>query len=72
MEHAGAIAVGQLLVATNPGRGGFFDRTVILLISHNDSGTIGLCLNLLSDDEASSDCAADAFRLCTRPNRSSS
>ncbi|HQD23332.1 MAG TPA: YqgE/AlgH family protein, partial [Arachnia sp.] len=52
MEHTGAIAVGQLLVATEPGRGGFFDRTVILLISHNESGTIGLCLNLLPDDEA--------------------
>ena len=52
MEHTGAIAVGQLLVATEPGRGGFFDRTVILLISHNESGTIGLCLNLRPDDEA--------------------
>lgn len=48
MESTGAIAVGQLLVATQPGRGGYFDRTVVLLIEHQSEGTVGLCLNVAS------------------------
>ncbi len=41
----GEPAAGQLLIATEPGRGGYFDRSVVLLLDHNDSGTIGVCLN---------------------------
>lgn len=52
MEHQGAISAGQLLVATQPGRGGFFDGSVVLLIDHNSQGTVGLCLNLISDSVA--------------------
>lgn len=44
--HTGAIAAGQLLVATQPGREGYFDRTVVLLLDHNPEGTIGVTLNL--------------------------
>ncbi|MDO5676649.1 MAG: YqgE/AlgH family protein [Propionibacteriaceae bacterium] len=47
--HTGAIAVGQLLVATQPGRGGYFDQSVVLLIEHHQEGTVGVCLNILSD-----------------------
>ncbi len=46
--HTGAIAAGQLLVATEPGRGGYFDRSVVLLLEHNDDGTIGTVLTRLS------------------------
>lgn len=49
MEHAGALKTGQLLVATQPGRGGYFDRAVVLLIEHQRETTIGLCLNVLSE-----------------------
>lgn len=48
MEHTGAIAVGQLLIASQPGRGGYFDRTVVLIIEHRGEGTVGLCLNVVS------------------------
>lgn len=47
--HTGAIAVGQLLVAAQPGRGGYFDRSVVLLIEHHHEGTVGVCLNILSE-----------------------
>ncbi|MCG6566406.1 YqgE/AlgH family protein [Tessaracoccus sp. ZS01] len=47
--HTGAIAVGQLLVATQPGRGGYFDRAVVLIVEHHLEGTVGVCLNLVSD-----------------------
>lgn len=47
--HTGAIAAGQLLVATQPGRGGYFDQSVILLLEHNPQGTIGICLTRLSE-----------------------
>lgn len=47
--HTGAVSVGQLLVATQPGRGGYFDRSVVLLIEHNHEGTVGVCLNVVSD-----------------------
>lgn len=47
--HTGAIAPGQLLVATQPGRGGYFDRSVVLLVEHNGQGTVGVCLNRRSD-----------------------
>lgn len=46
--HTGSIAVGQLLVATEPGRGGYFDRTVVLLVEHHAEGTVGVCLNVYS------------------------
>ncbi|MDO5092949.1 MAG: YqgE/AlgH family protein [Propionibacteriaceae bacterium] len=41
----GEPAAGQLLVATEPGKGGYFDRSVVLILDHGDSGTIGVCLN---------------------------
>lgn len=52
VELAGDLAVGQLLVATQPGRGGYFDRSVVLLIEHQQEATIGLCLNLFSEVSA--------------------
>lgn len=52
MEHTGAISVGQLLIATQPGRGGFFDSSVVLLIEHSPEGTVGLCLNIVATSVA--------------------
>ena len=52
--HTGAVAVGQLLVANQPGRGGYFDRTVVLLLEHNNEGSLGVCLNLFSELPAAS------------------
>lgn len=52
--HTGAIAVGQLLVATQPGRGGYFDRSVVLLIEHHHEGTAGVCLNIEAEIPAES------------------
>lgn len=49
MEQTGEIAAGQLLIATQPGRGGYFDRTVILLLDHRPMGTVGLTLNVPSE-----------------------
>ena len=49
MDHAGALAAGQLLVATQPGRGGYFDRAVVLLIEHSADATVGVCLNVESE-----------------------
>lgn len=43
-----------MLVATQPGRGGYFDRTVVLLIEHQPEGTVGLCLNVESEVAAHS------------------
>lgn len=48
--HTGELAVGQLLVATQPGRGGYFDRSVVLLIEHHAEATVGVCLNIPADD----------------------
>ena len=42
---------GQLLIATDPGKGGYFDRSVILILEHNDSGTLGVVLNRPSGHE---------------------
>ncbi|SDY65318.1 YqgE/AlgH family protein [Tessaracoccus flavus] len=49
MQHTGALAAGQLLVATQPGRGGYFDRSVVLILEHNLEATVGVCLNLPTD-----------------------
>lgn len=49
MQHSGAIAAGQLLVATQPGRGGYFDRSVVLLLEHTEDGTVGVCLHMPGD-----------------------
>ncbi|QNP56909.1 YqgE/AlgH family protein [Tessaracoccus defluvii] len=49
MEQTGEIAAGQLLIATQPGRSGYFDRTVILLLDHRPMGTVGVTLNVASD-----------------------
>lgn len=54
MDHAGTLAVGQLLVATQPGRGGYFDRAVVLLLEHHPQATVGLCLNVMSEIPVSS------------------
>lgn len=44
-----APVAGQFLVATEPGRGGYFDRSVILLLDHNDNGSLGVCLQRVSE-----------------------
>lgn len=49
METLGPPAAGQLLIATEPGKGGFFDRTVVLILEHNESGTLGVVLDKPSD-----------------------
>lgn len=49
--NLGEPAAGQLLIATEPGSGGFFDRSVVLLLEHNDEGSLGVCLHMPSDAE---------------------
>lgn len=44
-------AAGQILISTEPGRGGYFDRSVVLLLDHNDSGSIGVCLHKTAELE---------------------
>ncbi len=46
--NLGEPAAGQLLIATEPGSGGFFDRSVVLILEHNQEGTLGVCLHLPS------------------------
>lgn len=42
-------AAGQILVATEPGRPGYFDRSVVLLLDHSEeNGTVGVCLHKLA------------------------
>lgn len=43
--ETGAIAAGQLLIATEPGRGGYFDQSVVLVVEHNETGSLGVCLH---------------------------
>ncbi len=55
--EVGEPRLGQLLVARDPGDGGFFDRSVVLLLSHDDEGSVGVCLHhplpiRLDDDSA--------------------
>lgn len=40
---------GQVLISTEPGKGGFFDHSVILLLDHNESGSLGVCLHRPSE-----------------------
>lgn len=40
---------GQLLIATSPGRGGYFDQAVVLILEHNETGTLGVVLNRPAD-----------------------
>ncbi|MFV0429592.1 MAG: YqgE/AlgH family protein [Arachnia sp.] len=42
-------AAGQILISTEPGRGGYFDQSVVLLLEHNENGSLGVCLHHLSD-----------------------
>lgn len=49
MERGIGPAPGQLLVATDPGRGGYFDQAVVLIVEHNPGGTLGVCLHQLSE-----------------------
>lgn len=49
MESLGPPRAGQLLIAAEPGSGGFFDRTVVLVLEHNESGTLGVVLNKPTD-----------------------
>lgn len=51
MEMLGPPAAGQLLLSTEPGKGGYFDQSVVLILEHNDSGTLGVVLNQPSDIE---------------------
>lgn len=34
-----------MLIATEPGRGGYFDQSVVLLLDHNEGGSLGVCLH---------------------------
>ncbi len=45
------LSSGQILIAKDPGRGGYFDQSVVLLLEHNSSGTVGVCLDKTSDYE---------------------
>ena len=45
----GEPAAGQLLIATEPGRGGYFDRSVVLLLEHNEEGSLGVCLHKIGE-----------------------
>ncbi|WP_296137739.1 YqgE/AlgH family protein [uncultured Tessaracoccus sp.] len=45
MEMLGPPAAGQLLISTEPGKAGFFDQTCVLVLEHNESGTLGVVLN---------------------------
>ena len=45
----GEPAAGQLLIATEPGRGGYFDRSVVLLLEHNEEGSLGVCLHRMGE-----------------------
>jgi len=38
-------ATGKLLVATNEVRGPYFAKTVVLLLNHDETGTLGLVVN---------------------------
>jgi putative transcriptional regulator len=49
VDTIGPPRAGQLLIAADPGKGGFFDRSVVLLLEHNDSGTLGVVLNRPSE-----------------------
>lgn len=51
MEALGPPDAGQLLIAAEPGSGGYFDRAVVLLVEHNHTGTLGVVLNKPSDVE---------------------
>ena len=42
---------GRLLVATPPLVDGNFDRTVVLILEHNDDGALGVVLNRPSGEE---------------------
>lgn len=44
MQHGVPPTAGQILISTEPGKGGYFDQSVVLLLDHNDSGSIGVCL----------------------------
>ncbi|SDL75472.1 YqgE/AlgH family protein [Tessaracoccus oleiagri] len=49
MDKLGPPRAGQLLIAADPGKGGFFDRSVVLILEHNESGTLGVVLNRVSE-----------------------
>lgn len=49
MHEGHSPVAGQILVATEPGRGGYFDRSVILLLDHNENGSLGVSLHKVSD-----------------------
>lgn len=51
MLSGGPPAAGQLLISTEPGKGGYFDRSVILLLDHGESGSLGVCLHQPADVE---------------------
>ena len=44
-----AVSPGQVLVGTEPGSGGYFDRSVVLLLDHGDAGSLGVCLHRPAD-----------------------
>lgn len=40
---------GEFLIATEPGNGGYFDRSVVLLLDHGTEGALGVRLNRPSE-----------------------
>ena len=44
-----ALATGRFLVAAEQVRGGFFQQSVVFLVSHGESGTLGLIVNQPSE-----------------------
>lgn len=55
MKQGQEPAAGQLLIATEPGRGGYFDQSVVLLLEHNETGSLGVCLHQPSETEVVSE-----------------
>lgn len=51
MERGTGPAAGQMLVATEPGEKGYFDQSVVLLLDHNDQGTLGVRLDKMAEVE---------------------
>ncbi len=50
MEMLGPPAAGQLLISAQVGGGDYFDRSVVLVLEHDDDGTVGVVLGKVSDE----------------------
>lgn len=49
MRHGHLPAAGQILIATEPGAKGYFDQSVVLLLDHDEGGSLGVCLHQPSE-----------------------